>query len=509
MGVSRVRKVRLLKILLIPLVSLFIFSAYNAFYEFSYYQYKVYHPPSVTLKTIDERYFVEDDFTLTLKVENVPDYQIFEDSLRNLMTQLNPKCILKELNIQNILKDKIAGWEIASFDAEATYFSNTSSPKSIIINKYLHNLSGDSFPISGVFPEIKELGTFRYTVSNNKIVDGDDFSIRMDLENVNRISKLPKIKFPKIFGTMVPTPINKAVIDKSKGIKNTYNFSITQKFRATSSGLFNTAKLEYMLREKVLSINPYSVLVEEIKSSYEIEFDKPAYIDDRFYIKVTVHNVPNNTRQPIFPNIKDCKKEKIKTEKNKINNKYSTITYVQNYTLKYDGVFEVDDLIVYMGKEKEKYKLSSFEVEYDCSSINKVRLANGTEPVKLSGRAYGSNNDIVIENKNSEDIFVKVIKVSTKKARRSIYIRATQKATVNDLPSGTYYLAVAYGSHWDFKKQNFHCDKSFTIFDNSQNLITFKSNDLVTWSTSLTRTVSAYPDAFTGNSIEENSFNKF
>ena len=59
------------------------------------------------------------------------------------------------------------------------------------------------------------------------------------------------------------------------------------------------------------------------------------------------------------------------------------------------------------------------------------------------------------------------------------------RVTLGDIPTGTYYLACAYGSHWDPKKSRFRCNKSFSVFNKYSDLMAFSSNEVGAWEMTL------------------------
>ena len=138
-----------------------------------------------------------------------------------------------------------------------------------------------------------------------------------------------------------------------------------------------------------------------------------------------------------------------------------------------------------MDSKKINYKINSFVIEYDCSSSNDVKLPNGTEPIKSGNRIFSLETYITIKNNNSEDIFVKAINDVTNKAVRSVYVRSNMEATIKGLALGTYYLAVAYGSHWDNRRNNFRCDKTFAIFNDEKDLLPISQYGYVGWKMTL------------------------
>lgn len=85
------------------------------------------------------------------------------------------------------------------------------------------------------------------------------------------------------------------------------------------------------------------------------------------------------------------------------------------------------------------------------------QLSNGASPLdgcfgkgKYSGQAW-----IRFDNSNASDAIVCLVKLSTGKTVRNEYIQAGKSFTMNNIPSGTYYLKVYYGNDWNPNKENF------------------------------------------------------
>jgi hypothetical protein len=85
------------------------------------------------------------------------------------------------------------------------------------------------------------------------------------------------------------------------------------------------------------------------------------------------------------------------------------------------------------------------------------QLSNGASPLdgcfgkgKYSGQAW-----IRFDNSNASDAIVCLVKLSTGKTIRNEYIQAGKSFTMNNIPSGTYYLKVYYGNDWNPNKENF------------------------------------------------------
>lgn len=85
------------------------------------------------------------------------------------------------------------------------------------------------------------------------------------------------------------------------------------------------------------------------------------------------------------------------------------------------------------------------------------QLSNGASPLdgcfgkgKYSGQAW-----IRFDNSNASDAIVCLVNLSTGKTIRNEYIKAGNSFTMNNIPSGTYYLKVYYGNDWNPNKENF------------------------------------------------------
>ena len=50
--------------------------------------------------------------------------------------------------------------------------------------------------------------------------------------------------------------------------------------------------------------------------------------------------------------------------------------------------------------------------------------------------------------------------------------------TVKGLSWGTYFLVVAYGSHWDIKRKIFRCNSSYAIFNSDDDFMPISSGTI-------------------------------
>lgn len=480
-----IKQITFLKVVLIPLSVIFVFSTYKAYHEYSLSQYLFQNPTSISLISTSSSLFVGEVFDLDFQFKSIPEYSLNEENLIALFNSLCKDCKVVDYKVYRHYKKEIADKTLSSFYLKIKSIADKPITSFNIEDYFLKNDLGDKFYLTGFFPTIKELGTYSIHSPPQTIIEGDYFEIQLLLENVELISQPQALIFKDKNSLKAPNKIGKYSVDIRRGLRGTDNIKLTQKYQAQNAGDFNSEPLEFTLKDKKIVVNPFSVSVAKLIRNYEVKFDPPPSVDDRFFISVKTSNVSFNNRTPIFPNIVDCKKEDLKIDKEKINEQRYTITYTQFYTVTYDGTYTPDNLIVYLGSERHEKKLIPFQIDFDCSSVNKSRLPNGYEPLKLSGKKYGSKNDIKISNKHTEDIFVKVINYSNNKAVRSIYIWGEFSATVRDLASGTYYLAVAYGSHWDKKYNRFRCNKYFAIFDKYNDLMTFNSWESGSWEMTL------------------------
>ncbi|MDR3118129.1 MAG: hypothetical protein LBU44_01690 [Mediterranea sp.] len=108
------------------------------------------------------------------------------------------------------------------------------------------------------------------------------------------------------------------------------------------------------------------------------------------------------------------------------------------------------------------------------------QLSNGSSPLdgcfgkgRYSGQAW-----ITFKNSNASDAIVCLVRVSSEKTIRNEYIRAGTNFTMNNIPSGTYYLKVYYGNDWNPTKENFcgtkgafDSDERFSKSDNYSDYI--------------------------------------
>ncbi|GHV35313.1 hypothetical protein FACS1894180_7250 [Bacteroidia bacterium] len=69
---------------------------------------------------------------------------------------------------------------------------------------------------------------------------------------------------------------------------------------------------------------------------------------------------------------------------------------------------------------------------------------------KFDGDAY-----VTFKNANETDAIVCLVNVKTSETVRNMFIGAGKNITMNEIPSGKYYLKVYYGNNWNTEKQNF------------------------------------------------------
>ena len=108
------------------------------------------------------------------------------------------------------------------------------------------------------------------------------------------------------------------------------------------------------------------------------------------------------------------------------------------------------------------------------------QLVNGSSPFdrcfgkgKYSGQAW-----IKFDNSNASDALVSLVNVNSEKTIRNEYIKAGSTYKMSNVPTGTYYIKVYYGSDWNPTKINFcgttgafDSDEHFSKSDDSNDYI--------------------------------------
>ncbi|KHD74283.1 hypothetical protein [Actinoplanes utahensis] len=115
-------------------------------------------------------------------------------------------------------------------------------------------------------------------------------------------------------------------------------------------------------------------------------------------------------------------------------------------------------------------------------------------------RTTGGSGQLKVDNGNSTDTVVNLVKPGTRKPAVSVYIHGRQKVTTSRIKDGTYQIFIASGSDWDGKRFTRNC--SFSKFDDSFAFRT-TSRQFTIWEISLKETLGGNasssdvdPDAF-------------
>jgi hypothetical protein len=114
------------------------------------------------------------------------------------------------------------------------------------------------------------------------------------------------------------------------------------------------------------------------------------------------------------------------------------------------------------------------------------QLSNGSSPLDgcFGKGRYAGQAWITFKNSNVSDAIVCLVRVSSGKTIRNEYIRAGTNFTMNQIPSGTYYLKVYYGNDWNPTKENFcgttgafDSDEHFSKSDNYSDYIEVENSE--------------------------------
>ncbi|MEV0900658.1 hypothetical protein [Actinoplanes sp. NPDC049802] len=123
-----------------------------------------------------------------------------------------------------------------------------------------------------------------------------------------------------------------------------------------------------------------------------------------------------------------------------------------------------------------KYKFGSF-VPAAVKDQNR-RKANGS----YLTRTTGGSGQFKVDNGNSVDTVVKLVKAGSKKPSVAVYVRGGKKVTTGRIKDGTYQVYLAAGTDWDGKRFTRNCQ--FTKFDSSFKFTT-TSRQYTIWEVSL------------------------
>jgi hypothetical protein len=111
-----------------------------------------------------------------------------------------------------------------------------------------------------------------------------------------------------------------------------------------------------------------------------------------------------------------------------------------------------------------KYRFGSF-LPGPTKDQNR-RKANGS----YITRTTGGSGQLKIDNGNNVDTVVKLVKVGSKKAAVSVYVRGTKKVTTGRIKDGTYQVFTSSGADWDGARFTRNCQ--FSKFDSNMKFTT-------------------------------------
>ncbi|MDQ3742783.1 MAG: hypothetical protein M3444_00085 [Acidobacteriota bacterium] len=94
-----------------------------------------------------------------------------------------------------------------------------------------------------------------------------------------------------------------------------------------------------------------------------------------------------------------------------------------------------------------------------------ARPANGKELTPPQGPK--GRGRLTIVNPGPYDIAVKLVESQSMQPRRFFYVHAGNRATVQNISTGLYYILLSEGTDWDSDTQRFLRDQSFTKFAES------------------------------------------
>jgi hypothetical protein len=143
--------------------------------------------------------------------------------------------------------------------------------------------------------------------------------------------------------------------------------------------------------------------------------------------------------------------------------------YIQLYDENYDPINEI---------AKPAINAYIYNLDGDCindyvETDEKItvkqehnKLQNGDSPFdSCFGKGeYNGESWILFKNGNETDAIVCLVELSTGRTIRNDYICAGSEFTMNEIPSGTYYLKVYYGNDWNTDKDNI-CGKGAFNYD--------------------------------------------
>lgn len=82
------------------------------------------------------------------------------------------------------------------------------------------------------------------------------------------------------------------------------------------------------------------------------------------------------------------------------------------------------------------------------------------------------DNYFDIELGGDADMAIKIVNIETEETVRYLFVPHNSRTTINEIPTGKYYLKFAYGNDWMSRSDGYHTDGKFT-----RNVVYEKSND--------------------------------
>jgi hypothetical protein len=501
-------KIQYLKFLLCFLIILFFVSLYFSYKENVINYFHANFPSKIVLQSNNQDIYVNDSIKLNIIFSNIPDFYSDRAKIEYYLKSICPNLKFIDYNLSKAFTQDAFGTKYFSFTLSAKY--KVIKPTEDIYplnNIYYENNQKEKFYLEGSLPQFKELSSYSFLVPNS-ISEGADFYVTLILANVPPQTPIPNLFIDNNIKEQIPKVIGNPEIKISDGIRNLKNIQIKQKYEALTNGIFTIEASKILLPDKSLEIKKEFIHVNEGNKTFNVVVDSPRRLNQKFSIIVELDNVKLNNPAPEFPIINKCQKVSLTKDVSKASGIFYRMTFKQAYETISEGYPQPKPLKIWLGQEIKEYNLPQFSIVFDCSSPDLERPLTGFIPFKL-GKSNGLERNIELKNTTNVDVVVKLVNNHYKNAVRSIYIRSNDTGAIYGLSSGTYFIAVAYGRHWNIKTNKFRCDESFTVFDNASNLIAFKNNQLGTWTSSLSREYSQYSDASSGNAVGELSFEKY
>jgi hypothetical protein len=141
-----------------------------------------------------------------------------------------------------------------------------------------------------------------------------------------------------------------------------------------------------------------------------------------------------------------------------------------------------------------KYRFGSFLPA--ATKDQNRRKANGS----YLTRTTGGSGQLKVDNGNSVDTVINLVKAGSKKPAVSVYIRGKKKVTTGRIKDGTYQVYMSSGADWDGKR--FTRDCQFSKFDSSFKFTT-TSRQYTIWELSLKVTLGGNA---TSSEVDPDSF---